>query len=94
MSEYVPDEMPASVGEQWRIQSRTLLGGWVVPDEIIGFTAMMREVDSEFSVGSFLEKPHHWEQEMAVWLAAGKPDLDELSAEEYDAFVARLEVAS
>ncbi len=95
MSEYVPDEMPPSVSSLAVEEAEKLTRLLVVPDDMLGFVRMMRDWQgTDFDYVYWLEKPWKWERELAVWLSAGKPDIEELDSGEYDAFVARLEVAS
>ncbi len=88
-----PDEQPPSIGAQWVAQAELALTAVRIPEDVRQFASVMDDI-GDFDVFDFFEKPWKWAREMAVWLAAGKPTEEEATQEQWDGFVARLEVAS
>ncbi len=88
MSEYVPDEMPASISSLLVEQAARTLSAWSIPTECVAFVRVMEDWSGDFDTADFLEKPWKWAREFAIWADAEER---ELSDEE---LYARLEVAS
>ncbi len=89
-----PDDLPPSVSSVSMKRAKDTLVGWVIPEGMPAFLCLLCEWETNFDVEAFLEKPWKWAREYAVWLDAGSPNVGDLTSDEFEQLVARLESAS
>ena len=88
MSEFVPDEQPASISSLLVAQAEAKLRAWPIPEACAAFVRAMQDANLPFDVAYFLEKPWKWAREYAIWDDAIENNLDD------ETLWARLDVAS